>query len=69
MLARVKKLSDELDASLSLSSYIEQIALAISGNNLEKAHGIIHMCRNGLKARELSHFNNVGLAQVLGGKI
>lgn len=67
--ARVKTLADELDAPLSLSSYIEQIALAISGNNLEKAQSIIIMCSNGLKARELSHFNNVGPAQVLGGKI
>ena len=67
--ARVSKLSDNLDVPQAMSPYIEQISLALFGNNLEKAEQIVQTCTRSLAARELSHFENVGPVQVLGGKI
>lgn len=66
---RVTDLSDNLDVPQSMSPYIEQIALAINGNNHEKALSIVKVCSDSLSAREISHFANVGPVQVLGGKI
>lgn len=67
--ARVKKLDDSLDVPMAMSPYIEQTALAIYGNNLEKAEQIVQACVNSLAAREVSHFTDVGPVQVLGGRI
>lgn len=66
---RVKTLSDNLDAPPAMSSYIEQVALALYGNNLEKAERVIQDCVSALAAREVSHFQDVGPVQVLGGRI
>ena len=66
---RVSELSDDLDVPPSMSPYIEQIALAIYGNNHEKALQIVQLCSESLAAREVSHFANVGPVQILGGKI
>ena len=66
---RVKNLSDSLDAPEAMTSYIEQIALAIYGNNLEKDEQIISVCTQSLADRELSHFSDVGPVQVLGGRL
>ncbi len=67
--ARVKTLSDNLDVPPAMSSYIEQVALALYGNNLEKAEQVIQVCVASLAAREVSHFKDVGPVQVLGGRI
>ena len=67
--ARVSKLSDNLDVPQAMSPYIEQISLALFGNNLEKVEQIILTCTRSLAAREVSHFENVGPVQVLGGKL
>ena len=67
--ARITKLSDQIDAPLSISPYIEQVALALLGNNLEKAQAVVALCSKGLKAQEISHYQNVGPVQVLGGRI
>ncbi|MBQ7665780.1 MAG: hypothetical protein IJS42_03595 [Synergistaceae bacterium] len=66
---RVTSLSDNLDAPLAMSPYLEQIALALYGNNVEKATQIVLLCMQGLAAREHSHFENVGPVQVLGGRL
>ena len=67
--ARVKSLADNLDVPQAMASYIERIALAIYGNNLETAETIIQTCVRSLAAREVSHFADVGPVQVLGGRI
>lgn len=66
---QVNSLGDEVDAPLSLSPYIEQISLALFGNNLEKAEALVQQCSQVLAVREISHFTDVGPVQVLGGKI
>ena len=66
---RVSDLSDNLDVPQSMSPYIEQIALALFGNNHEQALGIVNICAQSLSSREVSHFENIGPVQVLGGRI
>lgn len=66
---RVTNLGDDLDAPLAMFPYLEQISLALYGNNIEKAAQIVTLCMQGLSAREHSHFENVGPVQVLGGRI
>ena len=66
---RVNSLNDDLDVPEAMSPYIEQIALAIYGNNLEKATQIVSTCVVSLSDREVSHFDNVGPVQVLGGRV
>ena len=66
---RVSSIADNIDAPLSMSPYLEQISLAIFGNNLERAEQVIQVCINALANKEHSHFEDVGPVQVLGGKI
>ena len=67
--SRVKGLGDNLDVPLSMSPYIEQISLALFGNNLQLAEQIILQCSQSLALTEVSHFRDVGPTQILGGKI
>lgn len=66
---RVKGLGDNLDVPVSMSPYIEQISVALFGNNLQLAEQIVLQCSQTLAVREVSHFTDVGPVQVLGGKI
>lgn len=66
---RVKGLGENLDAPLSMEAYIQQISLALFGNNTALAEQIVQQCSQTLAVREVSHFSDVGPAQVLGGKI
>ena len=66
---RVKGLGDNLDVPISMEAYIQQISLALFGNNPALAEQIVQQCSQILAVREVSHFTDVGPAQVLGGKI
>ena len=66
---RVSGLGDELDVPQSMSPYIEQVSLALFGNNLDKAEQVVLQCSQVLSAREVSHFADAGPVQILGGKI
>ena len=66
---RIKGLADSLDVPVSMSPYIEQISVALFGNNLQLAEQIVLQCSQTLAVREVSHFTDVGPTQVLGGKI
>ncbi len=66
---RVKSLSDKLDVQTAMSPYIEQVALAFYGNNLDKAKKVVDICVTSLSDIEVSHFENVGPTQVLGGRV
>ena len=66
---RVKGLGEDLDVPVSMSPYIEQISVALFGNNLQLAEQIVLQCSQTLAVREVSHFQDVGPVQVLGGKI
>ncbi len=67
--SRVSGLGDELDVPVSMSPYIEQISVALFGNNLQLAEQLVLQCSQTLAVREMSHFTDVGPVQVLGGKI
>ncbi len=66
---RVSGLGDNLDVPVSMSPYIEQISVALFGNNIQLAEQLVLQCSQTLAVRELSHFQDVGPVQVLGGKI
>ncbi|MBQ7220780.1 MAG: hypothetical protein IJS28_07365 [Synergistaceae bacterium] len=66
---RVRDLGDNLDVPLSMEAYIQQISLAMFGNNPALAEQIVQQCSQTLAVRELSHFTDAGPVQVLGGKI
>lgn len=66
---RVKGLGDTLDVPVSMEAYIQQISLALFGNNPTLAEQIVQQCSETLAVRETSHFTDVGPVQVLGGKI
>lgn len=66
---RVNGLGEEVDAPISLAPYIEQVSLALFGNNLEKAEALVQQCSQVLAVREVSHFTDAGPVQVLGGKV
>lgn len=66
---RVKGLGDTLDVPVSMEAYIQQISVALFGNNVQLAEQIIQQCSQILAVREVSHFQDVGPVQILGGKI
>ena len=66
---RVKGLGDNLDVPISMEAYIQQISLALFGNNAALAEQIVQQCSQTLAVREVSHFTDVGPVQVLGGKV
>ena len=66
---RVSSLTDNLDVPLSVSPYIEKIANAVLGNDLAGAIQIAAVCSHSLAGNEISHFDNEGPVEVLGGKL
>ena len=67
--SRLKTLSDNLDVTENMRTYIEQIALALYGRDLQTADYLIQQCENVLAGRTVSYVPNTGPAQVLGGKV
>ncbi len=67
--SRVHSAEDNLDVSESMRSYVEQVALAMYQKNIQQADYIIQQAEATLAGREISHFENTGPAQVLGGRI
>ena len=66
--ARVRTLSDSLDVPESMRSYIEQVALAMYKKDMNTAAAVVQQAESVLAGREISHFENTGPAQVLGGR-
>ena len=66
---RVTNLTDSLDIPLSLSPYIEQISIAMLGKDLAGAEQIVQLCCNVQYGGEISHLENTGPVQILGGKL
>ena len=65
--ARVTSLGDDLDMPLSMSPYMEQISLAMFTRDLERAEAIVQQCSKILAGRNISHYENTGPVQILGG--
>ena len=66
---RVASLSDALDVPLSVCPYIEKITAAVLANDLAGAMQIAAVCSHSLAGNEISHFENDGPINVLGGKL
>ena len=56
------------DVPEMMRSWIEQVALMMYQKNLQGADAIMLQCEQTLAGREISHFENTGPAQVLGGR-
>ena len=66
--ARVHRMDDNVDIPESMRSYVEQIALELYRKNYAQADAIVLQAEATLAGREISHFENTGPAQVLGGR-
>lgn len=66
---RVTKLSDSLDVPLSMSTYIEQISLAIYNRDLARANSLAVQAQQFLSDSEVSHLQNNTPQRVLGGRV
>ena len=66
---RVSSLSDFLDVTPATSPYIEKVALAMLGNDLESAENVVRACVKSMTARDISHFEDIGPVQIFGGKL
>ena len=66
--ARVHSMSEDIDAPENMRSYIEQVALAMYKKDIQLADYLITQAEATLAGREVSHFENTGPAQVLGGR-
>ena len=67
---RITKLTDSLDAPLSMSPYIERIALLLyGGRDVAGANQVADLCTHTLSDGEISRFADTGPAMILGGKV
>lgn len=67
--SRVRSFDDELDMPESMRPYMEQLSLAQYRKDAERAKLVLQECESVLAGRQISHFENTGPAQVLGGRV
>ena len=67
--SRVTKLDDDLDVPLSMSTYIEQVSLAIYNHDLVRANALARQAQEFLSDSEVSHLPNNTPQRVIGGRI
>ena len=67
--AKVSRLDDFLDVPESMRTWIEEIALAFYKKDMNTASGLVRQCEGILAGREISHFEDIGPVQVLGGSV
>ena len=66
---RVTKLDDDLDVPLSMSTYIEQISLAMYNRDLALARALATQAQQFLSDNEVSHLENNTPTKIIGGRI
>lgn len=66
---RVTSLTDRLDVPLSLSPYVEQMSAAILSKDLGSAEQLAQVCCREHSGGEISHIENSGPVEILGGKL
>lgn len=67
--SKVTALDNVLDVPESMRVWVEQVALAMFKKDMNTAAGIVKQAESVLAGREISHFENTGPAQVLGGSV
>ena len=67
--AKVGTLADMLDVPESMRSWVEEIALSLYKKDMNTASGLVRQCEGILAGREISHFEDIGPVQVLGGSV
>lgn len=62
-------MGDYLDVSETMRTWVEEIALSLYKKDMATATGLVQQAEGVLAGREVSHFENTGPAQVLGGSV
>ena len=66
---RVSSLTDNLDVMPSVCPYLERVAGYVLANDLPGAVQTAAVCSHSLAGNEITHFNDEGPLNVLGGKL
>ena len=66
---RIRELDDLLDVPEAMRMWVEQVALALYRKDSPKAEYLVQRCESTFASREVSHFEDSGPAQVLGGTV
>lgn len=67
--ARIKNVGDTIDAPQSMRTWIEQLSLCKYRKDMNAAEVLLQQCESVLAGRAVSHFENTGPVQTLGGKV
>lgn len=67
--AKVRELGDYLDVTESMRTWVEEIALSLYKKDMGMASALVEQAERVLAGREISHFENTGPMQVLGGRM
>lgn len=67
--ARIETLEDDLDVPETMRPYIEKIALAVYKHETEKEEYLIERAVQLYSMREISHIEDIGPVQILGGAV
>ena len=67
--SKVATLADMLDVPETMRTWIEEIAVAMYKKDMNTAELLAEKCGRFLAGREVSHFEDTGPVQVLGGRV
>ena len=67
--SRVSSVNDFLDVSEKVRPYIENVALYLYRKDFQSVELSVQQCLTVLAGREISHFDDTGPVQVLGGRL
>ncbi len=67
--AKVSSYDDNLDIPESMRTWVEEIAIAYYKKDVPTAMALTEKCCEILSGREISHFENIGPVQILGGRV
>lgn len=69
MPSRVRGYDDVLDVPESMHEWVEEIALSYYKKDISTAMALTEKCCEVLSGREMSHFEDTGPVQILGGRV
>ena len=67
--ARVETLGDNLDVPEAMRTWIEKTAIAVYKKDIDACETIALHAESVLAGREISHFEDIGPVQILGGRV
>ena len=67
--ARIETLGDDLDVPEAMRTWIEKTAVAVYKKDTDACESIALHAESVLAGREISHFEDIGPVQILGGRV